>query len=259
LTAGRKSDDGAVVRLSADNQDGRPMVAGQVVLMIADEPVKIEFLVPQGLVATEELLPIFQGLTELFVGRSRARAEAEGKMVSCRAGCGACCRQLVPVSETEARALARLVAAMPEPRRTQVRQRFDSALATLSAAGLLTQIERAGQGADVTTRELGLAYFYKGIACPFLDDESCSIHPDRPLACREYLVTSPAQNCATPSAATIEMVRPEARPSLALLKASEAYKGWLPLTSALEFAARVPSSLPSRGAAEILREVLDEL
>jgi Fe-S-cluster containining protein len=43
---------------------------------------------------------------------------------------------------------------------------------------------------------LGLDYFRLGIACPFLEDESCSIHPYRPSACREYLVTSPAENCA---------------------------------------------------------------
>jgi hypothetical protein len=28
-----------------------------------------------------------------------------------------------------------------------------------------------------------------------LEDESCSIHPDRPIICREYLVTSPADRC----------------------------------------------------------------
>jgi hypothetical protein len=33
-------------------------------------------------------------------------------------------------------------------------------------------------------------YFLQGVACPFLEAESCGIHPDRPLACREYLVTS---------------------------------------------------------------------
>ncbi len=237
------------------------MVAGQAVLMIAGEPVKVEFFVPQGHVAAEELVPIFQGLTDLFVARAKARTEAEGKTVSCRAGCGTCCRQIVPVSEAEARALARLVAAMPEPRRSHVRQRFDSALAAIDAAGLQTRIERAGQGADGNARELGMAYFYKGIACPFLEDESCSIHPDRPLACREYLVTSPAQNCATPSAATIEKVGLEAKLSLALFKASggDAYNDWLPLTSALEFAARVPSSPPSHSAAELLGEVLGQL
>src|SRR5262249_25604325 len=31
---------------------------------------------------------------------------------------------------------------------------------------------------------------------PFLEDESCSIYADRPLICREYLVTSPAEDCS---------------------------------------------------------------
>jgi hypothetical protein len=32
--------------------------------------------------------------------------------------------------------------------------------------------------------------------CPFLEDESCSIYVDRPMVCREYHVTSPAERCA---------------------------------------------------------------
>jgi hypothetical protein len=54
--------------------------------------------------------------------------------------------------------------------------------------------------------ELGHLYFEPAIACPFLEDESCSIHPDRPLACREYLVSSPASACAHPSPESIERV-----------------------------------------------------
>ena len=47
--------------------------------------------------------------------------------------------------------------------------------------------------------------------CPFLEEESCSIHPDRPLVCREYLVTSPAELCAGP---TQEGVTPVAVPKV---------------------------------------------
>ena len=40
-------------------------------------------------------------------------------------------------------------------------------------------------------RILGREYFQLGIPCPFLEEESCSIYHDRPITCREYLVTSP--------------------------------------------------------------------
>jgi Fe-S-cluster containining protein len=51
-----------------------------------------------------------------------------------------------------------------------------------------------------------MEYFSKGIPCPFLEDESCSIHENRPLICRQYLVTSPASHCRKPSAETISRV-----------------------------------------------------
>ncbi|HEY5241787.1 MAG TPA: YkgJ family cysteine cluster protein [Polyangiaceae bacterium] len=40
--------------------------------------------------------------------------------------------------------------------------------------------------------DAGVAEVIRGetVSCPFLEEESCSIHPDRPPICREYLVTS---------------------------------------------------------------------
>jgi Fe-S-cluster containining protein len=43
-----------------------------------------------------------------------------------------------------------------------------------------------------------MEYFRLRIACPFLEDESCSIHPERPLVCRQHLVTSPSKQCSNP-------------------------------------------------------------
>ena len=94
---------------------------------------------------------------------------------------------------------------------------------------------------------IGMDYFRLGIACPFLEDESCSIHPDRPIACREYLVTSPPRIARAP--------RP--RPSAAspcLGQASEALRKvgsssgapWVPLSLALEWAEGHPDDLPPR-------------
>lgn len=40
---------------------------------------------------------------------------------------------------------------------------------------------------------------------------ACSIHPDRPLVCREYHVTTPAANCARLYQAQIDRVDPALR------------------------------------------------
>lgn len=242
-----------IVHLSAAPVDGRASATGRVVLAVGGEQIPVEMTVPAGPVAVEDVLPIVQGLSSLFAARATARAEATGQAISCRAGCGACCRQMVPIAAAEARALARLVEAMPQPRRDLVRRRFDVALETLNGLGVLDRLDQdpGNRGA------VGIAYFRAGVACPFLEDEACSIHPDRPLACREYLVISPPDLCASPSPA-IETLTLEAAPSLALLNA-DLRDGWVPLVQALELDARAPPSPRYRPAADILKDVIGAL
>ena len=241
------------VRLSA-GAPGDRLRTGQVVLRVGGERVPLELTVPTGLVPVEKLLPILRGLSSLFAERATAQLRAEGREISCRAGCGACCRQLVPLSPSEARALARLVDGMPEPRRSLIRGRFEEALRKLDAAGLLG---RMGTRTPEERTELGKAYFQQAIACPFLEEESCSIHPDRPMACREYLVTSPAENCRAPRADNIEKVVLEADPLPAVVKVENG--GWVALILALRFRDEASEPAANREAPAILREVIGRL
>jgi len=172
--------------------------------------IEAEAAIPTGTVRPRVLLPLVQQLATAIVGLAEAAVRDRGKEVTCRAGCGACCRQLVPVTATEAHHLRDLIDAMPEPRRSVVRERFAAGREHLDEAGFTDAVRGA---ADAPNRlALGRAYFLLGIACPFLEDESCSIHPDRPLACREYLVTSPAENCRASSDEGIRKVLLPARP-----------------------------------------------
>jgi Fe-S-cluster containining protein len=86
-------------------------------------------------------------------------------------------------------------------------------------------------------------YFRLQLACPFLEDEACSIHPDRPFACREYLVTSDPAHCASFSRQGIRKVFvPMDMPS-ALQKAcveAGADRPVLPLVWSLDWSAAHP-------------------
>jgi Fe-S-cluster containining protein len=243
-----------VMRLSAGDPARGALATGKATLVMGGEPVAFELTVPAGPVAVEDVLPIFQGLGSLFAERARARAAAEGRIVSCRAGCGACCRQLVPIAAAEARALARVVRSLPEPRQTAVRERFAAAVEAVAEAGLFDRLTDQGE----RRFEAGLDYFRLGIACPFLEDEACSIHADRPLSCREYLVTSPAENCRSPTPGGIDKLTLEGDPSLAVLKA-DPRDGWLPLVHALVFDETAPPSALDRTGPEILADVLGRL
>jgi len=168
-------------------------------------PIRGRVQVDTGPMRLADLVSTATGLTEIMVGRARRAEEAAGRAISCRAGCGACCRQMVPLSIPEAFALADTIDALPAERRTAALARFDAVVAGLDGAGLLSVILDADLLADAS-KEISMRYFYLGLACPLLVDESCSIHAARPVACREYNVTSPASNCSDPVAFGVRVV-----------------------------------------------------
>src|SRR5690349_6337406 len=99
-------------------------VTGEVVLKVAGEPLKMQMTVPATPVKPHRMLPVFQKMTDSFVEMGALAAGTQGKTISCRAGCGACCRQPVPLMEMQIYHIAEVVEAMPEPRRTEIKKRF---------------------------------------------------------------------------------------------------------------------------------------
>lgn len=247
--------------LSATLPPGAEAVTGNVTVRIGEDMLPISVTVPNEPTSFEPLLPIFQGFLGAMSSRAVARVEAEGKTISCQAGCGACCRQAVPIAPSEARALARHVAAMPEPRRSQVRSRFAAARAALDAAGV-DHMPAAFSETNMEERlAMGLAYFNAGVACPFLENENCSIHPVRPLACREYLVTSPATACRKPTMESVQTVKLGGSLGQALI-ASEAVlegNGRLLLVDALAWAEANPAPPPQHSGPTLVKAVFDML
>lgn len=166
----------------------------------------ITVALPSGTVPAFAVLPALRVLVDAIMRRIENKSAARGEAITCRAGCGACCRQNIPVSDMEARALVALIERMPEDRQVRVRARFAEAEARLRDAGIWERL-RGGVGPKNSAHQtLVTGYFPLGIPCPFLEDESCSIYADRPLVCREYLVTSSAEHCATLDGSRIKRV-----------------------------------------------------
>ena len=216
-------------------------------LTVGDLRVVHPITVPSGRVPAADVVPALQGLVNAVVAAAEAASAAKGGEISCRKGCGACCRQLVPVSRTEGERLLALVRSLPAERRERLNERFAAAGAAIEGAGLA---ERGGR----SDRELSLAYFALGLPCPFLEDESCSIHSDRPLVCREYLVTSPAELCAGPAQ---EGVTPVAVPKVSM--AARGLQGdddWFPLALLMTWARGRPRSDKRRTGPEWVQRFL---
>ena len=210
----------------------------RVELSVSGHPIRVELTVPDRDVRVDELLPAMYALADALVGSAVRRLEAQGKAVSCRKGCSACCRaQPVPITPVEAFALARRVDSLPEPRRSELLARFRDREARLRDAGLYELfIREAPVDDERQAREAAAAYLELGLACPFLEDDACSIHPERPFVCRRYLVSSPARLCAAPLTNPVEVVPVPGNPAGALLEASQALAGRPQLTVPLVLA-----------------------
>ncbi len=240
-----------------------PVLNAHIRIRAEGREMELNLQVAQAPARPTELLPLLRDLSEAFIGFAVEDEAARGRTVSCRKGCGACCRQLVPLSATEARMLANLVDAMPEPRRSTIQARFDETLARLDAAGQLERLRRPESVTPQELSDLGREYFRAGVPCPFLEDEACSIHPDRPLPCREYLVTNNPALCATPGPETIRTVPMTAKVSvpLAMLDVTERrdISPWIPLVLALEWADAHPNDPPEWDGPKLVETIFARL
>lgn len=190
--------------------------------------------VPEGPSRLVDLLPASGTIASEEARANIDASLAKGKEISCRAGCGACCRQLVAISVVEAQRLRELVDSFPEDRQRIVRERFAAGIEALEDAGVLDSNEPRGARAPIvqprqtigeSLTDLGQRYFRLGIPCPFLEDESCSIYEDRPAVCREYHVTSPAENCERLYELPVDRLEPAVHVSELLGKLAERILG----------------------------------
>ena len=220
-------------------------------LTVGDLRVVHPVTVPSGSVRASAVVPALQELVNAVVGAAEAKLGESGTAISCRKGCGACCRQLVPVSRTEAERLLGVIEAMPAKRQRAVKERFATAAAAIRAAGL---DEKAGR----SDRELSVGYFALGIPCPFLEEESCSIHPERPLVCREYLVTSPAELCAGPQQEGVTPV-PVPKVSMAARDLQDESESWFPLAMLMDWARTRPRDGVKRMGPEWVQRFLKRM
>ncbi len=99
-----------------------------------------------------------------------------------------------------------LIGALDVPLRERVVRRFAQTVSRLQGSAMWDRLASFSRLSTQEKVELGLDYHRLGIACPFLEDEKCSIYGERPLACRQYIVTSHPRHCADPSGGAVTRV-----------------------------------------------------
>lgn len=155
--------------------------------------------VSTGFIPITAIIPATRRLGEEASRLEEHRAIKAGQSISCRMGCAACCRMLVPLSAPEAFALHDYLTQLPADQRDRMTGRIRDTTARLRQEGLLDQLQELADSPhalpDDALDPINRAYYALRLPCPFLENEICSIYEARPAACRELLVTSPAELC----------------------------------------------------------------
>jgi len=187
----------------ADAPPNKPELIG-IELEVPEGKLRAAMALPPKPLRLAELALSTMGISEKLTDVAVKREARQGRAVTCQKGCGACCRQIVPLSPPEAWLIADVANGLPPARRAEALAVFARAGEALSTSGLREQLQQRIETAE-QMMGLAVAYFALGVPCPFLRDESCSIYPYRPSICREYLVTSPPENCGTIDRALIKL------------------------------------------------------
>jgi hypothetical protein len=105
-------------------------------LVTAQGPLRAMLPIPPKPMRLPELAFNFMAMSSKLTDMAVADEERAGREISCRKGCGACCRQVVPLSPPEAWMIADLIAGMNEGARSAARAAFASVAEALDRAGL---------------------------------------------------------------------------------------------------------------------------
>lgn len=159
-------------------------------------PVHFEVHVAQRPANLSDLVPLARMISARLSLATMNNLRRDGACVPCRKGCPACCTYMVPLSVPEAFRLWDDVSDLPADQRGSV---YESCVA--AAQKILEAVPQDLAGNEPTQTDslhisrLGGWYAGLRLPCPFLSDGLCTSYQDRPLACREHLVTGSAAPC----------------------------------------------------------------
>jgi len=238
-------------------------INAQLKLNIGGEDCEINLSVPEGSTTPNAILPFARDLTNKAVDIAVKEFTTDGKQISCKKGCGACCVQLVPISDTESREISKLIKSYSKVKKNALMGKFEAAKKQLTDANLWETLSHPETIANDQMRSVGHEYFSLQIPCPFLEDGACSIHPVRPLSCREFLVTSPPGYCSNPNEQDIVTVDIPTRISNAFAALGENdthfTTHWVPLILAPYWLKNHPKQISKKTGPQWVEELLDKI
>jgi Fe-S-cluster containining protein len=169
-------------------------------IRVEDKQAKLADIVPMARLLSTRII---QSVQNILAGN--------GIAVPCGKGCAVCCHYLTLLSVPEAFRMMEEIMLMPQEQFNDVKQyclkiaeQYEKQLLKYGAfnVSLNTNIVNEPQ-----LMEIAEWYFKKKLPCPFLHNNLCTIYGQRPVACREYLVSGSVLRCQANDDETARKVR----------------------------------------------------
>ncbi|NLH17512.1 MAG: hypothetical protein GX455_13135 [Phycisphaerae bacterium] len=150
-------------------------------------------------VMLSDLVPMANQLSQAIVDATSRRIEESDCRISCQKGCDACCSYMIPISPAEAYRIRNEIYKLPTVEQKTLFRSCQHTARQLIDHKLPGTVFSPTQDQEERLELLSDWYKELKLPCPFLVHHACCIYEFRPLACREYLVTSHPSKCRSES------------------------------------------------------------
>lgn len=161
---------------------------------IFDEEVHLCITVENKQATLADIVPLARAISDRLSNAALDILGENGQCISCQKGCSACCNYLVPLSLSEVFQTKKELAAMPADYCRTILQRSVNSTKKILGTGF-TKLQCSSTSNQYEISKLNEWYAELNISCPFLENGSCGIYEQRPLACREHLVIGNPNIC----------------------------------------------------------------
>jgi len=143
-----------------------------------------------------DIVPLARRLSTKLAVLFLEMLRENGQSIPCCKGCSACCSYLIPLSVPEVFRLREELLAIPSSKSSRILNSY-----IIAAKKILDKSHEDIDANKLTknnltqTDEIIKWYANLKLTCPFLSDGLCMLYKQRPLACREHMVTGSSFFC----------------------------------------------------------------
>ncbi|OQA02503.1 MAG: hypothetical protein BWY69_01056 [Planctomycetes bacterium ADurb.Bin401] len=143
-----------------------------------------------------DIVPAARKISDKIICAIMQGLNEDGINVPCRKGCCSCCSSLIPMPIPEVFRMREELLSMPNKSSNRIlRRSINSAVRILKKTNRSEYLKDFSKPGKNSLNDLNKWYGELHEVCPLLSGGVCMLYEQRPIACREHIVTGTAEMC----------------------------------------------------------------